>query len=63
MGPSPKTSLLGREPVMWLALVQTALALIISFGLGLTVEQVGTIMAFSAAILGFLARSQVTPAA
>ncbi len=48
---------------MYLALIQTAIALVIGFGLNLTSEQVAAVMAFSAAILGFLARSQVTPAA
>ncbi len=56
-----KTSLLGREPVMYLTLVQTAIALVVGFGLDLTGEQIALIMAFSAAILGFVARSQVTP--
>jgi len=55
------TSLLGREPVMYLTLIQTALALIVGFGLDLTGEQIALIMAFSAAVLGFVARSQVTP--
>lgn len=56
-----KTGIFGREPVMWLALIQTALALVAGFGLELTPEQVGAIMAFSAAVLGFVARQQVTP--
>ncbi len=56
-----KTTLLGREPVMFLALVQTALALGVGFGIDLTPEQIGLVLAFSAAVLGFLARSQVSP--
>ena len=55
------SSLWGREPVMFMALVQTALALGISFGLNLSADQTAGIMAFSAAVLGFVARSQVTP--
>ena len=50
------------EPVMTLAIIQMALALAVSFGLGLTGEQVGAVVAFSAAILGWIARSKVSPA-
>jgi hypothetical protein len=50
------------EPVMTLAIVQMALALGVSFGLQLTGEQVGAIVALGAAILGWIARSKVTPA-
>lgn len=56
-----KTGIFGREPVMWLALIQTALALVAGFGLELSPEQVGAIMAFAAAVLGIIARQQVTP--
>lgn len=56
-----RPSVWGREPVLYLALVQAALALVAGFGLELTPEQVGAIMAFSAAVLGFVARQQVTP--
>lgn len=59
--PTTKPTILGREPVMFLALVQTALALGVGFGLDLTGEQTAAVMAFAAAVLGFLARSQVTP--
>lgn len=54
-------TLWNREPVMIMALIQSALALVISFGVGLTVEQVGSIMAFSAAVVGFVTRTQVSP--
>ena len=50
------------EPVMTLAIIQMALALAVSFGLGLTGEQVGAVVVFSAAILGWIARSKVSPA-
>ena len=56
-----KTSLLGREPVMYMALVQAGLALVVGFGLELSTEQIGLILGFSAAVLGFIARQQVTP--
>lgn len=52
---------LTNEPVMVLGVVQMALALAVSFGLGLTGEQTGAILAFSAAVLSLIARSQVTP--
>lgn len=51
----------GREPVLVLTLVQTAIALVVSFGLDLTGEQTGAIVALSAAILGIIARQRVTP--
>jgi hypothetical protein len=50
-----------REPVMALAVIQTVVALAVSFGLELSGEQVGAITAASAAVLGFIARSRVTP--
>lgn len=50
-----------REPAMILAVVQTALALILAFGVDLTVEQTGAILAVTAAVLGLITRSQVTP--
>lgn len=56
-----KASILGREPVMWMALVQAALAAVVAFGLELTPEQIGVLLGFSAAVLGFIARQQVTP--
>jgi hypothetical protein len=52
-----------REPAMFMATIQAAIALGISFGLDLTGDQVGAIMAFSAAVLGLVTRSQVFPAA
>ena len=50
----------GREPVMILALIQALLALALTFGVHLTNEQVGSVMAVAAAVLGFIARTQVT---
>jgi len=55
------TGLWGREPAMVLALVQTALVLGVSFGLRLTPEQTGAILALTAVVLGLLTRSQVSP--
>lgn len=50
-----------REPVLFMALVQAVLALVVSFGVGLTGGQVGTITAVSAALLSLVARKKVTP--
>jgi hypothetical protein len=50
-----------REPVAVLALVQTILGVVLAFGLTLSQEQVGAIMAAAAAVLGFVARTQVSP--
>jgi uncharacterized protein (DUF697 family) len=54
-------NLWGREPAMVVAVVQAVLVLAISFGLQLTPEQTGGILAVSAALLGLLTRSQVIP--
>lgn len=51
----------GREPVLVLAVVQAVLGLLVAFGFDVSGEQVAAIMAVSAAILGFVARSRVTP--
>lgn len=55
-------TLWGREPAMVIALVQAALVLGVSFGLHLTPEQSGAILAVTAAVLGLVTRSQVSPA-
>lgn len=49
------------EPVMSLAIIQMGLALAVSLGLHWSAEQVGAVVAFSAAVLGWVARSKVTP--
>lgn len=54
-------TLWGREPVLFLAVVQASLALAIGFGWHLTGDQVAEILAFSAAVLGLITRSQVSP--
>lgn len=51
------------EPVAAQALMQTTLALVCGFGVHLSVEQVGEILALSAAVLGFLTRRAVSPTA
>ena len=50
-----------REPVLWLAAVQAFIALVTSFGLDLSGEQTGAIMAVSAGLLGLIARQRVSP--
>lgn len=54
-------TLWNREPVMFMAVIQAGIALGISFGLHLSPEQIGAIMAFSAALIGLVARAKVTP--
>ena len=56
------TTLWGREPAMVLAFVQTLIVLGVSFGLRLTPEQTGAILALTAVVLGLITRTQVTPA-
>lgn len=53
----------GREPALILGAIQAILALVVSFGLDLSVEQTGAILAASAAVLAVITRSQVSPAA
>lgn len=53
--------LLRDEPVLILALVQASIALAVGFGLDWTTEQVALVVAFSAAVLGVIARQRVTP--
>lgn len=54
-------NLWGREPVAIVATLQTLLALLLAFGVELTVEQTGAILAATAAVLGLIARAKVTP--
>lgn len=49
------------EPVLILAAVQAIIALGVSFGLKLSAEQTGAIMAVSAALLGVVTRAYVSP--
>jgi len=52
---------LRNEPALVLGAVQAFIALAIGFGLQLTPEQVGLIVAFTAAVLSVVTRTQVTP--
>lgn len=51
-----------REPALVTGLVSAVVALVTSFGLHLTDEQVGAITAVTIAIMAIVTRSQVTPA-
>ena len=48
------------EPSMILAVVSSGIALGIGFGLHITTQQMGLIMAFVSAVLGLINRQQVT---
>lgn len=50
-----------REPAVFFTFVAALLGLGASFGLDLSKEQTGAIMAFVTAVVGFIVRSQVTP--
>lgn len=50
-----------REPVAAQAVIVAALAMLTSFGLNWTGEQVGAVTGFTAVLLGFLTRSVVAP--
>lgn len=53
-------SLWSAEPTMVLSVVSAGIALAIGFGANITTQQMGLIMAFAAAVLGLINRSQVT---
>jgi urea transporter len=55
-------NLWNREPAAVLALVGAVIALGVSFGLNLSTDQVGAIMALTAIVLGLITRTQVSPA-
>lgn len=54
-------TLLNSEPVMVKELIAAAIALGVAFGLQLSPEQQGSIMAFVTISLGLVARSRVSP--
>jgi hypothetical protein len=55
------SNLYNREPALALGFVQCVLALLLAFGVDLTTEQVGAILAVTAAGLSLLVRRKVTP--
>lgn len=54
---------LNNEPVLISGLVQAALGLALAFGLDLSTEQVGGILACTAAVLAIVCRGRVSPVA
>ena len=54
-------NVLKNEPVLITGLVTTVLALLLAFGVNLSQEQVGSIMAVVAAVVSILTRALVTP--
>ncbi len=50
-----------KEPALIIGLVQAVLALVVSFGLALSPEQIGSILAVTSAACALLLRSRVTP--
>ena len=54
-------TIFGREPALVLAFVQALIVLAVTFGLRLTPEQTGAILAVAALALGLITRSRVTP--
>ncbi len=60
----PLVKQIKEEPVLFQAVIQAFLALVIGFGLiQMTEQQTGLILAFAAAALAFLTRRAVTPLA
>lgn len=52
---------MNKEPALLLGLVQAVLALVVAFGLDLSPEQIGAVLAATAALLSVVTRSKVTP--
>jgi uncharacterized membrane protein YphA (DoxX/SURF4 family) len=50
-----------NEPAVVAGVVQALLGLLLAFGVNLSTEQVGAVMAVTAALLALVVRSQVTP--
>jgi hypothetical protein len=57
---SEMTNLWKAEPTLLLSAVSAGIALLLAFGVPVTKEQMGAIMAFVAAVLGLINRAQVT---
>ena len=50
------------EPVLILAVINAAIALLASFGFSLSAQQVGAVSALSTAVFAIVTRTQVSPA-
>ncbi len=55
-------NLWNREPAAILGAVSAGIALAVGFGLNISTEQTGLILAFVSVVIGLITRSQVTPA-
>lgn len=53
-------TLWGREPAMVVAFVGAVITLLVAFGLNLTDQQIGAIIAVVTLLLGLITRSQVS---
>ena len=56
------TGIFGREPAAILGLAGAVIALAVGFGLNVSTEQAGLIMAVVSAVLGVVTRANVSPA-
>lgn len=50
-----------REPALFYGAVNSVLALVLAFGVDLSTEQTGAILAVTSALLALITRAQVTP--
>lgn len=55
--------ILKREPVLVMGAIQATLGLLVAFGLHLTSEQIGALLATGAAVLSLATRRHVAPTA
>lgn len=55
------TNIFGREPALVVAAIGALVSVAVGFGLELTAEQVGLVMAAVSAVVGLVVRSQVSP--
>lgn len=55
------SNLWGREPAMILSAVSAVVSLAVGFGLDLTTEQMGLIVAAVSTVIGVVTRQRVTP--
>ncbi|MFH9610413.1 hypothetical protein [Streptomyces sp. NPDC017448] len=56
-------TIFGREPALWLNSLAATLGLVVTFNVGLSVEQAGWIVATATAILGAIAAALTRPIA
>jgi hypothetical protein len=56
-----KGNVVRHEPALILGLVQAVIALVLAFGVDLSEEQIGSILALTAVVLAIVTRMLVTP--